>query len=245
MNHPHYYNEWEPYAAEWLRNLIKAGHLPAGDVDERSIADVAPDDLIGYTQCHFFAGIGGWALAARMAGWPIDRELWTGSCPCQPFSVAGSNKEVSDDRHLWPVWFRLIAERRPAAVFGEQVDGAINHGWLDLVQSDLEGEGYAFAPVGIPAASVGAPHKRHRLWFVADTEWNKQPGQKPRRGETRRMGARGELLAWDGGWQTALARFRAMGDGVPRRVAATDAARNAIVPQVAAEVIAAYMECCP
>ena len=84
-----YYNEFDPYAAQWLRNLIAAGHLPAGEVDERSIVDVQPNDLDGYRQCHFFAGIGGWSLAARLAGWPDDRELWTGSCPCQPFSAAG------------------------------------------------------------------------------------------------------------------------------------------------------------
>ena len=63
-----YYNEFDPYAAQWLRNLIAAGLIPAGEVDERSIVDVAPSDLAGFVQCHFFAGIGGWALAARLAG---------------------------------------------------------------------------------------------------------------------------------------------------------------------------------
>ena len=164
-----YYNEIDPYAAQWLRNLISAGHIAKGDVDERSIKDVKPDDLRGYAQCHFFAGIGVWSYALRLAGWPDDRPVWTGSCPCQPFSAAGKGKGTADERHLWPVWFNLIRECRPDTVFGEQVEAAVKHGWLDLVQSDLEGEGYALAPVGIPAAGVGAPHIRQRLWFVADS----------------------------------------------------------------------------
>ena len=91
MNY-HYYNENDPYAAQWLRNLMAAGHIPEGCVDTRSILDVQPEDLAVFTQCHFFAGIGGWPLALRLAGWPVDKPVWTGSCPCQPFSVAGKRK---------------------------------------------------------------------------------------------------------------------------------------------------------
>jgi len=163
-----YYNEIDPYAAQWLRNLIEAGHIAYGIVDERSITDVKPADLAGYTQCHFFAGIGVWSHALRQSGWPDSRPVWTGSCPCQPFSAAGNQKGTADERHLWPVWFNLIRERRPPVIFGEQVETAVNHGWLDLVQTDLEGEDYACGAVGIPAAGVGAPHIRQRLWFVAD-----------------------------------------------------------------------------
>ena len=162
-----YYNEIDPYAAQWLRNLITAGHIAPGIVDERSITDVKPADLAGYTQCHFFAGIGVWSHALRQSGWPDSRPVWTGSCPCQPFSAAGNQKGTTDDRHLWPVWFNLIRECRPPVIFGEQVEAAIRHGWLDLVQTDLEGEDYACGAVGIPAAGVGAPHIRQRLWFVA------------------------------------------------------------------------------
>ena len=172
-----YYNEINPYAAQWLRNLIAAGYIADGDVDERSIEDVAADDLVGYDQCHFFAGIGGWSLALRLAGWPDDRPVWTGSCPCQPFSAAGRKKGMQDERHLWPVWFGLIRECRPVTVFGEQVEAAINHGWLDLVQTDLEGEGYAVGAVGLPAACVGAPHIRQRLWFVADSDDERPQGR--------------------------------------------------------------------
>lgn len=165
---PAYYNEIEPFAAEWLRNLIAAGHLPAGDVDTRSIVDVAADDLVGYGQCHFFAGIGGWAFAARVAGWPDDRELWTGSCPCQPFSVAGKGAGADDERHLWPHYFRLIRARRPAVAMGEQVAAAVGKAWLDGVLTDLEGIGYTGRAVVVPACAVDAPHRRDRLWFVAD-----------------------------------------------------------------------------
>jgi len=164
-----YYNEFDSATAAWLRELIKAGHLPAGDVDERSIEDVLPGDLAGYTQCHFFAGIGGWPLALALAGWPADRPVWTGSCPCQPFSAAGKGAGFDDQRHLWPAWFHLIRECRPAAIFGEQVASKAAEPWIDLVHADLEGVGYAFGCVPFPAAGVGAPHIRDRTYWVADT----------------------------------------------------------------------------
>ena len=165
-----YYNEIDPAAAQWLRNLIAAGHIAPGDVDTRSIEDVTPNDLRGYTQCHFFAGISGWSLALRLAGWPDDRRVWTGSCPCQPFSAAGRGDGFADQRHLWPAWFHLIKECRPEHVFGEQVAAAVGHQWLDLVQADMEGQGYRVGAAVLGAHSVGAPHIRQRLWFVADAE---------------------------------------------------------------------------
>ena len=165
-----YYNEIDPYAAQWLRNLVVAGHIAPGDVDERSIIDVRPGDLAGYTQCHFFAGIGGWSVALRLAGWSDDRAVWTGSCPCQPFSSAGKRGGGADERHLWPHWRRLIGECRPATIFGEQVAQAIGWGWLDAVCADLEAHGYATGAAVLPACSVGAPHIRQRLWFVADAD---------------------------------------------------------------------------
>lgn len=162
-----YYNEIDPYAADWLRNLIAAGHIAPGDVDERSIEDVHPDDLRSYTQCHFFAGIGVWSYALRRAGWPDDRPVWTGSCPCQPFSAAGKGTAFDDERHLWPAWHWLIQECRPPIVFGEQVASKDAEPWLDLVSTDLEALGFAPAAVAFPSASVGAPHKRDRTYFVA------------------------------------------------------------------------------
>lgn len=165
-----YYNEFKPEAAHMLRQLIANGLMAPGDVDERPIQDVRPDDLRGYTQCHFFAGIGGWSVALRTAMWPDDRPVWTGSCPCQPFSTAGKQKGKADERHLWPVWFRLIRECAPTIVFGEQVASAIAHGWWDDVATDMEAEGYSCGAAVLPACSVGKPHKRDRLWFVADRD---------------------------------------------------------------------------
>ena len=162
-----YYNEFDPWKAAVLREAIKAGAIADGDVDERSIADVQSGDLVGYTQCHFFAGGGFWSLALRQAGWPDDRPVWTGSCPCPSFSAAGKGAGFADARHLWPDWMRLIRECRPAIILGEQVSAAIGHGWLDLVQDDLEAETYAVGASVLGACSVGAPHIRQRLWFVA------------------------------------------------------------------------------
>lgn len=289
-----YYNEINPYAAQWLRNLIAAGYIADGDVDERDIKDVAADDLVGYDQCHFFAGIGGWSLALRLASWPDDRPVWTGSCPCQPFSAAGKKQGMQDERHLWPVWYRLICECHPPVVFGEQVEAAINHGWLDLVCDDLENEGYAVGAVGLPAACVGAPHIRQRLWFVADTAI---PGREERRTvetgngrdtareqserflqagsmgdppcerceKTGIYGARpakrsacasagtgnADQSPWsdadwiycrDQRWRPVESGIVPLAHGISGRVGALQAYGNAIVPQVAAEVIRAYME---
>ena len=163
-----YYNEFESFPAQWLRNLGAAGQIPKGVVDERSIRDVRGADLAGFRQAHFFAGIGGWPLALRLAGWPDDEEVWTGSCPCQPFSTAGKRGGTADSRHLWPDFFRLIAERKPTVVFGEQVASKAGRAWLAGVRSDLEALGYAVGSADLCAAGVGAPHIRQRLFWVAD-----------------------------------------------------------------------------
>lgn len=176
-----FYNEHDPNAAAWLRELIARGLIPAGVVDERSITDIQPHELHGYTQCHFFAGIGGCPLALRLAGWTDTEPVWTGSCPCQPFSVAGKGLGDADERHLWPVFCNLIAECRPQCVFGEQVANAIGKGWLDGVSADLEANGYACGSAVLGAHSVGAPHQRQRLFWVADA-----CGEGPQRGERSR-----------------------------------------------------------
>ena len=182
-----YYNEIDPYAAQWLRNLIAAGHLPPGDVDERSIEDVRPQDLAGYRHCHFFAGIGGWAHALELAGWPDDRPVWTGSCPCQPFSAAGKGDGFADERHLWPAWQHLIAQCRPSVVFGEQVASKAANAWIDLVHADLEGMGYAFGCVPFPAASVGAPHIRDRNYWVAHADGRNAGAEREQCGGKQRQ----------------------------------------------------------
>lgn len=163
------YNDNNPFAAEWLRRLIQAGLIANGIVDERSIADVRGEDLAGYRRVHLFAGIGGWDYALQLAGWPTDRTVWTGSCPCQPFSVTGKRRGTEDERHLWPHMLRLISECRPPVVFGEQVASKDGREWLSRVRADLEALGYAVGAADLCAAGVGAPHIRQRLFWVADT----------------------------------------------------------------------------
>lgn len=167
-----YYNENSTTAAAWLRELIRAGEIGNGVVDERSICDVKADELRDYNQCHFFAGIGGWSLALRLSGWPDEEPVWTGSCPCQPFSCAGQRKGHADERHLWPAFYRLIAECKPSTVFGEQVAGPDGREWLAGIRTDLEGAGYAVGAADLCAACVGAPHRRQRLYWVANSKSN-------------------------------------------------------------------------
>jgi len=163
-----YYNEIDRFCIEWLGKLMDAGAIPMGVIDNRSIEDVRSEELEPFDQCHFFAGIGVWAYALKQAGWG-DRPVWTGSCPCQPFSAAGKRKGIADKRHLWPAFFHLIQNVRPVTIFGEQVASKDGLAWLDLVQTDLEGEGYAVGAVDTCAAGFGAPHIRQRLYWVANT----------------------------------------------------------------------------
>ena len=213
-----YYNEFEPKAAAWLRELIAARLIPGGDVDERSICDVQPEDVRGYTSCHWFCGVGGWPYALRIAGWPDNKPVWTGSAPCQPFSVAGKGEGIDDERHLWPEMFRLIEACHPEVIFGEQVASsevvgsqleaafvdAVQKGdfatvnrianclvkspafgsdrrWLDGIQDDLESLNYAVGSPVLAASSVGAPHKRQRLYWVAYHEGQGRPGMESER----------------------------------------------------------------
>jgi DNA (cytosine-5)-methyltransferase 1 len=264
-----YYNEFDPYVASLLRDLIRQGLIAYGDVDDRSIEDVQPEDLAGYTQCHFFAGIGGWSYALRLAGWPDERPVWTGSPPCQPFSGAGKKAGMSDQRHLWPHFYRLISACKPITIFGEQVEAAIGHGWLDRVQDDLERENYAFGAVDLPAASVGAPHIRQRLWFIAqrdglvNSERERGCGGEFEGKNAIYVDAPGENegSGRGGAWMATEPEPRPLVDGVSARmgrssVGGNSSAKkirkisragilkgygNAIVPQVAAEVIKAYL----
>lgn len=295
-----YYNEIDPYAAEWLRTLILLGHIADGVVDTRSISDVEPYDLKDFTQCHFFAGIGVWSHALRIAGWPDERPVWTGSCPCQPFSSAGRSGGFADERHLWPHFHHLIRECRPGVVFGEQVASKDGLAWLDLVHTDMEGEGYAFSAVDLCAAGVGAPHIRQRLYWVADAmhagRSEGRAGARDRQtaggscadgvgdaelhghnsplggGLARREVARVEsgvqqcqgsdpfvgtqatrptnghwrdadwLGCRDGKWRPVEPGTFPLAHGAPARVGRLRAYGNAIVPQVAAQVIGAYMD---
>jgi DNA (cytosine-5)-methyltransferase 1 len=248
----HYYNEIDPTAVAWLRNLIGAGLLPAGDVDARSITEVQASDLKGYTQCHFFAGIGGWPLALALAGWPTTRPVWTGSCPCQPFSNAGRHGGEADKRHLWPEFQRLIAECRPATVFGEQVASKAGRSWLAGVRTDLEALAYGVGAADLCAASVGAPHIRQRLYWVADSNEPRPQGWGITGSSAYELDAGPPSLGYwadsiyipclDGKERRTQSRVRPLADGLPGRVGQLRAYGNAVVPKVAAEFIMAYMD---
>lgn len=212
-----YYNEHDPKAAAWLRELIAAGVIPPGEVDVRSIVDVKPHELKPYSQCHFFAGIGGWSYALQLAGWPVDRPVWTGSCPCQPFSAAGQGLGEADPRHLWPVFRNLIGECRPPVVFGEQVASSAGLRWLDGVCADLEAAGYAVGAADLCAASVGAPHIRQRLFWVADAgrgeRWPQSEGRNEFDGHNTR---REETPSWNGTNCSAVALGLVLAHGAGR-----------------------------
>lgn len=199
-----YYNENDPFAAAWLRILASEGCIADGDVDERSIVDVRPSDLAGYSQCHFFAGIGGWSLALRMSGWGDDQSVWTGSCPCQPFSQAGKHRGEEDERHLWPVFRDLIEKCSPSVVFGEQVASKAGRAWFSGVSADLERMAYAVAGADLCGAGVGAPHIRQRLWFVglADAEcWPSKRHRYEVDGTTESLqGATRKQRIWSDTW---------------------------------------------
>jgi DNA (cytosine-5)-methyltransferase 1 len=275
-----YYNDNDPKACAWLRELIAAGELPQGDVDCRSILEVKPDDLARYEQCHFFAGIGGWPLALRWAGLEGVAGIWTGSCPCQPLSCAGQHKGHADERHLWPAFHDLIAECRPATVFGEQVASADGREWFAGVRLDLEELGYACGGSDLCAAGVGAPHRRQRLFWVADAtgerrrcrdgvredaEDARQRGEIGGVGDTTGRGrgvcgdaaqpGRGghtERASWsrydiipcrDGKARRVESGSFPLAHGIPGRMGLLRGYGNAIVPQVAAAFVTAWMEC--
>lgn len=257
------YNEIDPFAAEWLRQLISKGHIASGIVDERSIEDLEPDYVSTFTQVHFFAGIGVWSYALRNAGWNDETPVWTGSCPCQPFSQAGKGSGVNDERHLWPAMHWLIEQCKPDIVFGEQVASKDGLAWIDIVSSDLEGSGYAFGAVDTCAAGFGAPHIRQRLYWVGDAcgrGRKSQPkilreheeGMAPHRGEQELcIEASGRDVFWndaeyirgrDGMLRPVQPCTFPLADGTPSRVGRLRGYGNAIVAPQAQAFIEAFME---
>lgn len=256
-----YYNEIDPFAAQWLLNLIDAGRIAPGVVDTRSIEEVTANDLKGFTQCHFFAGIGVWSYALRRAGWPDARPVWTGSCPCQPFSQTGKRTGITDERHLWPHFHFLIEQCRPAIIFGEQVASKDGLAWFDLVYADLEGTGYAAAAFDLCAAGVGAPHQRQRLYWVGHSDNEGAPGYRQPskfvfsegRKEAQRHFVSSDVAAhfWSS-WEANKgadeeirvipANYGTFAYGVAGRVGQLRAYGNAIVAPVAEAFISAYLE---
>jgi len=239
-----YYNDNDPFVAEWLRGLVASSTIPRGVVDGRSISEVSPVDLVGFRQAHFFAGIGGWPYALEIAGWPTNRTVWTASCPCQPFSTAGRMRGEQDERHLWPHLFKIVRKRRPPVIFGEQVAGIGGESWLDRVSSDLESEGYAVGASVIHASSAGAPHARPRIFFVADTpsQRHEEPWEHWANPCDRPQDAFREADRLVNAFRrSALPFLCTIHDGLPGRVGRMRAYGNAIVPRAAAIFIRAYM----
>lgn len=236
-----FYNDNDPGACHWLRSLIDAELIPTGVVEPRSLTDLGSDDLDGYQQVHLFAGIGGWPAALALAGVPRDAPVWTASCPCQPFSVAGKGAGTADKRHLWPYVGRLVEECRPPVLFGEQVASPAGREWFARVRDDLEAMGYRVGASGLPACSVGAPHRRERMFFgaVSDGEslrwWpsgaaDTQPGGRQlasRRADARvprgAPDADGERLRSGGRGEAAQALREPEGEGRQRQRVRPDA----------------------
>ena len=298
-----YYNEFDPFAVKWLRELIKQGHIADGIVDDRSILDVEAKDLEGFTQHHFFAGIGGWSAALRLAGWADNRQICTASLPCQPFSVAGQNLGKNDERHLLPHFMQLVRQYgKFDTIMGEQVEGSIRHGWVDDLQTNMAAEEYTTGAVVLGAHSVSAPHKRQRLYWICERlenslgerrcGWDVRCDESNQRGfeskdeatrpcntscvsmadscscrckgqrtlgrplHTEKGGERQDnrtiYVDWldsrivkcrDGKYRPIPTQpeIFPLANGVSNRVGTLRGAGNAIVPQVAAEVIKAYM----
>ena len=103
---------------------------------------------------------------------------WTPPCRVSRFRSQENEKGAEDDRHLWPVFYRLVRERRPATIFGEQVASKDGREWLAAVRADLEAIGYAVGAACLPACSVGAPHRRYRLFWVAHHDGGGQRSER-------------------------------------------------------------------
>lgn len=250
-----YYNDNDPNNVLILKQLITDGLIPDGDVDGRSIEDIQSHELQDYHQCHFFAGIGGWAYALLLADWPEDRPIWTGSCPCQPFANPGKREGIADERHLWPAWFRHIKSNQPPIVVGEQVASTLGLEWLDVLFTDMETANYACGAADLPAAGVGAPHIRQRLYFVGmgDAEFQRlerhsgdDPASKGRSLSTGSNPSAGceswkEFNIWeDNGGEIRRPLqpgLRPLDHGISNRMVKIHGYGNAIVPKLAAEFI--------
>lgn len=213
-----YYNDRDKFCCAWLASLMVAGCVPFGTIDDRPIQAVN-SGLASYRQVHLFAGIGGWSRALHLAGWPVDWPVWTGSCPCQPFSVAGKGKGTSDERHLWPEMLRLIAKYRPATIFGEQVASRLGREWLAGVRADLEALGYAVGAADLCAAGKAAPHIRQRLFWVAHTHLARYERQRDA-GIIRESGEAAQGRLQEREWRgEAIGNSGATGRGQPGQCA--------------------------
>ena len=167
-----YYNDIDPYCCKVLRARIADGLLPQGDVDETDIRSVSGDTLRRYQQLHLFAGIGGFPLGMRMAGFPEDISVITGGFPCQDVSVGGRQAGLNGQRStLWFEYYRIIRDLRPQWVLAENVCGILSNEsgrFFGRVLSDLANGGYHATWQVLCARDFGAPHLRQRVFIVAN-----------------------------------------------------------------------------
>lgn len=166
-------------------------------------------------------------------------DIITGGYPCQPFSLAGKRRGAEDDRHLWPEMRRIIAQAKPAWIVCENVYGHVTMG-IDDVLADLEANGYATQSFVVPACAVGAQHVRDRIWVVAYS-----PGRSKQQGGSRRheRALQGKVLpsGRNRHYFQVASRSDRVANGIPRRVDRLRGLGNAIVPQIAYEILRAIM----
>ena len=163
-------------------------------------------------------------------------ELITGGFPCQPYSVAGRKKGTEDDRDLWPEMFRIIQAFKPTWIIGENVANFVNMAF-QRTKTDLESEGYEVQPFIIPACGVNAPHKRDRVWIVAHAGCSLLQG--PVKQGTDGMEDREQDADLDkrSDWWDIEPHVGRVAHGVPNRVDRLRGLGNAIVPQVAYQIM--------
>lgn len=244
------YTDINPVNMDWIRYLVKEQLLPDGDCVRCDMKDFDYDLLDYYPQCHFFAGIGGWPYALAIANVPTDWKVWTGSCPCQPFSNSSIHqKGIDDDRHLWPFFKEAIAYGKPAIIFGEQVASELGRTWLSGVRADLEVLGYGVGATDISAAGIGLPHTRQRIYFVANADGYGLEGLEPK-WDRRTRSAQSEKPKID----SSVVQFRnnfkpdslplLQIDGLSRQLAidVLEGFGNAIIPELGATFVISALE---
>ena len=172
-------------------------------------------------------------------------DIITGGYPCQPFSEAGKRKGEHDERHLWPEMFRVIKQSRPTWIVAENVVGHVTMG-LDSVLNDLDTEGYTTRPLIIPACAVDSPHRRDRVWILAYAEGKRRDNGHDRKNKWEDDRKKHTLTDKSGafGWMETRRWPREpdisrVANGVPDRVDRNKSLGNAIVPQVAYEILRA------
>lgn len=198
-----------------------------------------------------------WSTATEKTKRLGSVDILTGGFPCQPFSQAGSRRGTSDDRFLWPEMLRVIRLTKPTWVIAENVRGllTLEQGVVfEQVCLDLEASGYEVQPFIIPAVAVNAPHRRDRVWFIGHAKHNgRNRPQDPQSGKAgndsnqkrshkvrqpqRTNTLRFDTKEWERDWLEVATHASRVDDGLPDRSHRLKALGNAIVPQIAVEIV--------